>query len=172
MLLLLVLNETPGVRKTEFLARFLCREVVSRFIHRKLNAQIFISSILPKDLLEDTLRSLALLLPRANIESKRWYQKNLKRYPNLDPKAGDLTMASKDRVLDEYTFWKERLEIIVEAYNKSEPKALPQWWNDRRNKVQWYTFWIAALVLLLTIVFGLIQSITGILQVYYTSRAP
>ena len=79
-------------------------------------------------------------------------------------------MTPRDRTFDSYRYWKERLEIIVEAYNKSEPKALPQWWNDRRNKVQWYTFWIAALILLLTIVFGFIQSITGILQVYYASH--
>ena len=79
-------------------------------------------------------------------------------------------MTLRDREFDSYKYWNERLEIIVEAYNKSEPKALPQWWNDRRNKVQWYTFWIAALILLLTIVFGFIQSITGILQVYFASR--
>ena len=81
-------------------------------------------------------------------------------------------MTPKDRKLEDYHFWRERLETIVEAYDSSEPKALPQWWNDRRNKVQWYTFWTAVLILLLTIVFGLIQSITGILQVYYASRRP
>ena len=81
-------------------------------------------------------------------------------------------MNAKERVLDDYQYWQERLQIIIEAYNKSEPKALPQWWYDRRNKVQWYTFWIAALILVLTIVFGLIQSITGILQVYYSSHMP
>jgi hypothetical protein len=32
--------------------------------------------------------------------------------------------------------------------------------------VQWYTFWVAALVLGLTIVFGLIQCVEGALQVY------
>ena len=79
-------------------------------------------------------------------------------------------MTPRGRAFDRYKYWSERLEIIVEAYNKSEPKALPQWWNDRRNKVQWYTFWTAALILLLTIVFGFIQSITGILQVYFASR--
>ena len=84
--------------------------------------------------------------------------------------AGDLSMSSSDKSLDVYKYWKERLEIIIEAYNKSEPKALPQWWNDRRNKVQWYTFWVAALVLLLTIIFGLIQTNTGVLQVYYASQ--
>ena len=79
-------------------------------------------------------------------------------------------MTPTDRAFGSYRHWGERLEIIVEAYNKSEPKTLSQGWNDRRNKVQWYTFWIAALILLLTIVFGFIQSITGILQVYYASR--
>lgn len=138
----------------------------------QIKAYILISNILPRGLLEETIRSLALLLPRANTECKEWYQKCLKRYPNLDPKAADLAMTPKDRKLEDYHFWRERLETIVEAYDSSEPKALPQWWNDRRNKVQWYTFWTAVLILLLTIVFGLIQSITGILQVYYASRRP
>lgn len=56
--------------------------------------------------------------------------------------------------------------MIQKAHDESEPKALPQWWNGRRKKVQWYTFWAAILILVLTIVFGMIQSVNGIMQVY------
>ena len=73
-------------------------------------------------------------------------------------------MTPRDRGFDNYRYWSGRLEIIVEAYDKkSQPKALSQWLNDRRDKVQWYTF-------CLTTVFGLGQCITGILQVYFASR--
>jgi hypothetical protein len=44
--------------------------------------------------------------------------------------------------------------------------SILQFWYDRRNKVQWYTFWIAVLILCLTVFFGLVQSIEGALQVY------
>ena len=33
-----------------------------------------------------------------------------------------------------------------------------------RKRVQWYTFWIAAVVLILTVFFGFIQSVSGVVQ--------
>jgi hypothetical protein len=38
---------------------------------------------------------------------------------------------------------------------------MKQWWFDRRNKFEWATFWTAVVVFILTVVFGLIASITG-----------
>ena len=123
-----------------------------------------------KELVTETLQTLALLLPRSNAKCKRWFRRSLNRYPKLDPLAGDIELLPGSRSLDQYQYWNERLRTIIKAY-ESEPKALPQWWHDRRNKVQWYTFWIAVLVLILTVFFGLIQSITGALQAYYASQA-
>jgi uncharacterized protein YneF (UPF0154 family) len=40
------------------------------------------------------------------------------------------------------------------------------WLWDRRNTVQWCTFWLAILVIALTLLFGLVQSIEGGLQLY------
>jgi hypothetical protein len=37
---------------------------------------------------------------------------------------------------------------------------------DRRRKVQWATFWVTALVLILPLFFGAVQSVEGVLQVY------
>ena len=128
------------------------------------------SAVYQEDLLVETLQTLALLLPRSNTKCKRWFQRSLKKYPKLDHLAGDIELLPRSRTLEKYRYWNECLRIIIKAY-ESEPKTLPQWWHDRRNKVQWYTFWIAVLVLLLTIVFGLIQSITGAIQAYYASQA-
>lgn len=56
--------------------------------------------------------------------------------------------------------------ILKQCYDNTKPKTMNQWWRDRRNGVQWYTFWAAIFILVLTIFFGLVQSIEGGLQVY------
>jgi hypothetical protein len=64
-----------------------------------------------------------------------------------------------------YKYWGRRLAELKEAYDGHQPRIPLQVWRDDRHVVQWWTFWIAALVLFLTSLFGLIQSITGILQI-------
>ena len=61
--------------------------------------------------------------------------------------------------------------VLKQTFDDSEPHKLSHWWYDDRKKVQWYTFWIAALVLVLTIVFGLIQSIAGVVQAWASVKA-
>lgn len=122
---------------------------------------------LPEKLIVETLQSLTLLIPRANFDCKRWFAKHAE---NIDGGAGDVEPLRWARLPEKYKYWGQRLENIRLAYDASEPKNLGQWWRDRRNKVQWYTFWVAILVLVLTIVFGLIQSITGVMQVYYAAH--
>jgi len=46
--------------------------------------------------------------------------------------------------------------------------VLSQWWYDRRNTVQFYTFWVAILVFVMTMLFGVVQGVEGALQVYFT----
>ena len=134
-------------------------------------AQDISQDVLPRDLLDETLQTLALLLPRAKANCKSWFEKMQRRYPNaIDPIAADIALGTRGRACANYPYWYDRLSVIQRAYNESEPSALPQWWFDRRKKVQWYTFWVAILVLILTIVFGLIQSVTGILQAYGAFR--
>ena len=90
----------------------------------------------------------------------------------LDPKAascGHLNNAA--RQIDNFQYWRDRHVILKQGFDDSEPKTIQQWWNDDRKKVQWYTFWIAALVLALNIVFGLIQSVTGIVQAWASIRS-
>lgn len=70
--------------------------------------------------------------------------------------------------LKNYQYWHERLLAIQTKYNQSTPSSLRQYWYDRRNEVQWATFWMGLLVVILTVVtvvFGIIQCVTGILQV-------
>lgn len=61
--------------------------------------------------------------------------------------------------------------VLRQALDEARPRTLAQWWHDRRNGVQWYTFWVAILVFLVTIFFGLVQSLEGALQVWLSWRA-
>ncbi|KAL2356585.1 hypothetical protein BJ546DRAFT_838594 [Cryomyces antarcticus] len=121
------------------------------------------SDILPKDFLDETMQTIALLLPSADLGCASWLRQVLKG-GDLDPQIRGLKTASRD--ISSYKYWRDRLLILEESFDQSEPGNISQWWHDRRKKVQWYTFWVAILVLVLTIVFGLIQSVTGILQVW------
>ena len=40
---------------------------------------------------------------------------------------------------------------LKRAYDGHEPEGPLQWWRGDWKSVQWWTFWIAALVLVLTI---------------------
>jgi len=72
----------------------------------------------------------------------------------------------EDRRADTFKFWRDELIILKGKFDKPRHSSIVNLWYDRRNKVQWYTFWIAVFILCLTVFFGLIQSIEGALQVY------
>ncbi|KAH6675929.1 hypothetical protein B0J14DRAFT_477619, partial [Halenospora varia] len=118
------------------------------FLKLQQNCNVF-----PADLVEETIQTLALLL------SEYWiYIKVEKggRLP-LDPQArvcGQLK--AEEPQIDRFQYWHDRLVILKQVFDEAEPKNMKQWLRDRRRCVQWYTFWVAALVLALPIVFGLI----------------
>jgi hypothetical protein len=76
----------------------------------------------------------------------------------------DISLRKNDRLT--ILSWHDRIGILKQAFDEAEPSTIAQWWFDRRRRVKWYTFWVAALVLALTIFFGAIQCIEGGLQVY------
>ena len=122
----------------------------------------------PAGFIEETLRTLAILFPKHDVATKKWYKKvSLNSACRLDMrllKIGNLDAES--RQMENFGYWHDRLVILKEVYDEARPSTLSQWWYDRRNGVQWYTFWVALLVLILTIMFGLIQCIEGAIQAY------
>ncbi|KAL3417125.1 hypothetical protein PVAG01_11125 [Phlyctema vagabunda] len=130
-------------------------------------------SILPPPLIEETLRTLALLLPEHNRDVEAWFSaqqdKQSKEYKlPLDPLARECgQLKIEERQIRNFSYWHDRLVILKQAFDEAEPSSIKQWWRDRRKRVQWYTFWIAAVVLALTIFFGMVQSVEGAIQVYY-----
>ena len=55
--------------------------------------------------------------------------------------------------------------LIAETFDTAGPATLRQWWHDRRNMERWWQFWMVVVGVSLALLFGLIQSVTGILQV-------
>ncbi|KAF2251726.1 hypothetical protein BU26DRAFT_242284 [Trematosphaeria pertusa] len=126
------------------------------------------SSILPADLAEETLRTLALLFPQTDTPTRKWLRRVIPML-SLDPQlllCGHLK--TDDRQIENFTYWHDRLVVLKQVFDEATPQNMSQWWHDRRNGVQWYTFWVAITVLGLTLLFGLIQSVEGAMQVYGT----
>jgi uncharacterized integral membrane protein len=107
-----------------------------------------------------------MLLPSDSVSIRKWYTR-LAASVSLDPCAIRCgTLKSDDRHIERFRYWHDRLVTLKQVYDESQPSTLSQWWYDRRNGVQWYTFWVAIVVLLLTLLFGAIQCVEGAMQVY------
>ncbi|KAK5996000.1 hypothetical protein PT974_04423 [Cladobotryum mycophilum] len=125
-------------------------------------------SLFPVSLLQETLDTIALLFPSSDKDTVRW----LKTQTKIDPQLGRCgSLRTRERRLENFTFWHDRLVILKQAFDESHPKNISQWWFDRRNSVQWYTFWVAILVFIMTIFFGVVQSVEGALQVYLAYKS-
>lgn len=128
-------------------------------------------TLLKDDLIEETLRTLGVLIPSNDPRSQGWFEKK-QRALSLDSKAGSYgSLNASARQIDQFHYWRDRLVVLKQAFDDSEPNTLASWWYDDRKKVQWYTFWVAAMVLLLTVVFGLIQSASGVVQAWAAVKA-
>ncbi|KAK4221764.1 hypothetical protein QBC38DRAFT_513396 [Podospora fimiseda] len=120
------------------------------------------SDIFPDGFINETLRTIKLLFPSTRPEVQKWIQS----LPNnLDKKFSTCgSLRTELRHIERFQFWRDRLVILKEVFDEAEPKTLSQWWWDRRKRVQWYTFWIAVLVLGLGTLFGVIQCTASIIQ--------
>ncbi|KAF2107815.1 hypothetical protein BDV96DRAFT_531626 [Lophiotrema nucula] len=130
------------------------------------------TGLLPEALIDETLRTLSLLFPQSDIQSRKWLQKvcELEKLDMGILKCGNLKADA--RHIERFLHWRDRLVVLKQVFDENEPQTLGQWWYDQRRHVQWYTFWLAFLILILTVFFGLIQSIEGALQVYKAFHPP
>ncbi|KAL2842927.1 hypothetical protein BJY01DRAFT_216260 [Aspergillus pseudoustus] len=118
------------------------------------------SSVFPEGLIDETLHTLALLFPQKKRNIKNWYNKQLTP-GELDQSV--LDCGSPYRRIERYKYWHDRLVDLKVEFDEARPSTLSQWWNDRREGTQWYTFWVA---ISFTLLFGLIQTVVSILQLY------
>jgi hypothetical protein len=134
----------------------------------------------PAQFVEETLRTIALLFPQANFtgsvqttgRERTWLKKLCVAHRNLSRSIVDKrltrcgTLQTDGRQIERFNFWRDRLIVLKEVYDDAKPTTLIQWWYDGRNGKQWYTFWVAILVLMVTTLFGVVQCVEGAVQVY------
>lgn len=66
-----------------------------------------------------------------------------------------------------FEFWHDRLVILKQAFDEANPRSMQQLWIDRRQMAQWAYFWYAIILVVgVTVFFGVLQSVVGILQVW------
>ncbi|KAK4447590.1 hypothetical protein QBC34DRAFT_409073 [Podospora aff. communis PSN243] len=134
--------------------------------------------LFPPGVVEETLRTLALLFPQSQFGSRGWSKNKKPKWlrrlceqhmpclvDNRLTKCGDLPHS--ERQIERFLFWRDRLVILKQAFDDATPRTISQWFYDRRNGVQWYTFWVAILVLIVSTGIGVAQVIEGGIQVHF-----
>jgi hypothetical protein len=106
---------------------------------------------------------LRLIFPQRSYKASQRTQR-LSEHDGVDLEVGIEKHASLE--LENYPIWGDRLAAIQRRYDAARPRYIEQWYYDRRNRDQWATLWIAVIIFFLTVIFGVISSITGIMQVY------
>ena len=109
---------------------------------------------IPAELLRETSRTLDLLFPFWDTDTKRLLKK-MKMEHLLNPMQRSLDLKS-------YPYWKDRILEVYEDVYLAPPQGLSQLWRDRRDSQKFWTFWIALLVLFLTI----LSTFASVLQTY------
>ncbi|KAL9127056.1 MAG: hypothetical protein Q9217_004000 [Psora testacea] len=129
------------------------------------------SSPLPKDLVDETIRTISLFLPPVLGEPNPWFQVEKQKH-RLDANAGLCKrLNSSERQIGRFTYWRDRVVLLKRTFDDTEPRTISQLYHDDRKKTQWFTFWVAVLVFFVTIFFGVIQSVASIIQAWASVKA-
>jgi hypothetical protein len=121
-----------------------------------------IGSPIPPGVLDETIRSLDLLLPTGDSETRR-----------LLTKAGKLSLLPKarsskhpDSNLDEFDYWKPRLRRLLNLLHGA-PESFLQRLFDTRDIGQWAALWVGICgILILTLLFGILTTVYAIKQYF------
>ncbi|KAK0648009.1 hypothetical protein B0T16DRAFT_407579 [Cercophora newfieldiana] len=126
------------------------------------------SDLYPPGFVDETLRTLALLFPQDKKDTRSWFKKISRASSSpLDCHLVNCgILGAEGRQFENFGFWHDRLVTLKQVYNEARPQSISQRWHDRRHPTEWYTFWTAALVIVLTVIFGFAQCIFAFIQVY------
>ena len=124
----------------------------------------------PRALLEETIRTISLLLPPILGKPNPFFLRDPKLH-TLD--QGALLcprLNSTERQIIKFSYWRDRLALLKRTFDEAEPQTLRQLWEDDRKKQQWFTFWVAVLVFVMTVFFGVVQSAGAWVQAWASVR--
>jgi len=108
------------------------------------------------------MTSLDLLFPMFDSRTEKFLEREQISFPFVSTAT-----PIRQLCLSDFHYWHDRLAEIYWEF-QSPPPGWRQLVKDRRNPLQYYTFWFAVAVLILTIFFGAISSVTAVMQTRYT----
>jgi hypothetical protein len=83
---------------------------------------------------EETLRTLSLLLPPNDKKSIAWFRREQRRNLNdefIDGKAIKCRpLRMKERQIGNFEFWHDRLVMLKQAFDEADPKTVRQYVRD------------------------------------------
>ncbi|KAL8684402.1 MAG: hypothetical protein Q9218_008308, partial [Villophora microphyllina] len=91
-----------------------------------LQLHVSADNVLPRALAEETIRTIALLLPPSLGEPNHWFRPEQQEH-HLDAQAGMCDrLNSSERQIDRFHYWRDRLVLLKRTYDEAEPKNLTQ----------------------------------------------
>lgn len=119
-------------------------------------------SLLPLTVLEETKLTLDLLFPfwdNRTVALLEDEKQNFHEYGSFE--------ATRTLTLMDFDHWQDRLLELHEEIFLSPPISWAQLWRDRRSPQQFWTFWIAIMILVLTV----FSTVATIIQAWASLKA-
>ncbi|KAH6711129.1 hypothetical protein BKA61DRAFT_695072 [Leptodontidium sp. MPI-SDFR-AT-0119] len=123
--------------------------------------------MIPNEAIDEYIKTMNLLFPSSDPKTQKFFRKRLKKQSfGMEGPVG----YPGPLYLSDFHFWRDRLSNLYAEFCQPPP-SMTQLFNDRRNVLQWYTFWFAVLIVGLTLVFGIISSVTAGLSTKFAYEA-
>ena len=118
--------------------------------------------LLPFEVLKETKLSLDLLFPFWDNRTVAFLESEKQTFHEHGPFEVIRTLT-----LSDFDHWRDRLLELHEEIFQSPPVSWAQLWRDRRNPQQFWTFWVAIMILLLTVM----STVATIIQAWASVKA-
>lgn len=126
------------------------------------------STLLPKDILDEAIRTLDLLFPFGDAKTSAFLQEENVHFWSISRGPFEAARATK---LDEFSYWRSRLAQLSNLFH-GPPETVLQTLLDTRNVSQFATLWVAIFgVFFLTIIFGVLSTVFSVKQYYVAIKS-
>ncbi|OBS20447.1 hypothetical protein FPOA_06816 [Fusarium poae] len=138
-------------------------------------AQELTSKFFTEDFIDETLATSHLFFPKpphgySYSDYITWFKNKQGKIETWQRSLPSPNNPAVSRLYTAYPVWNQRLAWVLEASKNQPNMGLRRIWYDDRDLSLWWTRWALITAVFLTILFGLIQSITGIIQVVYAAN--
>ena len=143
------------------------QEIKQQEVTQQDSGQQEINSIFPVRLLDETIRTLDILFPFGDDRTMAYLEDQGQNFYGLTTPRHSRYMSAD---LNDFDYWRDRLAVLYDLLDQP-PSTLVGMLYDRRNPIQWWTFWLAVFFSTLIFVFGVAGLILGFKQLSLSQKA-